>query len=123
MIKCDPRKLHLCSKMSTLSAFIFFRPQATFPLWFRQVHVVNTHSLVHVAYNMVRPLLTQQVKDIIIFHNNLETFHNYVPPEILPEEVGGHLGPFDNASAASAVYQMAPYFEQIKTYVNGEQAV
>ena len=67
---------------------------------------------------MIKPFLNEQVKKSIIFHNNLESFHNYVDKEILPEELGGTQGPFDNSAASSAVYNMSKYFGQVHNYVN-----
>ena len=92
--------------------------QETFPLWFRQVHVVNVSSLLRLAYNMIKPFVSDQIKESIIFHTDLSSFHEYVDKDILPEELGGTNGPFDNFEMASAVYEMSGYFKQVHDYVN-----
>ena len=92
--------------------------QETFPLWFRQVHVVNVSSLLRLAYNMIKPFVSDQIKESIIFHTDLSSFHEYVDKEIVPEELGGTNGPFDNFEMASAVYKMSGYFKQVHDYVN-----
>ena len=92
--------------------------QETFPLWFRQVHVVNVSSLLRLAYNMIKPFVSEQVKESIIFHNDLESFHHYVDKDILPYELGGTNGSFDNDAMSSAVHSMSEYFGQVHAYVN-----
>ena len=64
----------------------------------------------------MRPLLNDRVKDSIIFHNNLESLHNFVDKEILPVELGGNSGIFSNSESVSAVNQMSDYFLQLKNY-------
>ena len=64
----------------------------------------------------MRPLLNERVKDSIIFHDKLESLHNFVDKEILPEELGGNSGTFSNSESVSAVSQMSDYFLQLKTY-------
>ena len=67
---------------------------------------------------MIKPFLTEQVQESIIFHSDLESFHKYVDTEILPEELGGTNGPFENSAMASSVYAMSDYFVQVHAYVN-----
>ena len=67
-------------------------------------------------FNMMRPLLNERVKDSIIFHDKLESLHNFVDKEILPEELGGNSGTFSNSESVSAVCQMSDYFLKLKTY-------
>ena len=92
--------------------------QETFPLWFRQVHVVNVSNLLRLAYNMIKPFVSDQVKESIIFHSDLSSFHNYIDKKTLPQELGGTNGPFDNIEMAAAVYHMSDYFKQVQAYVN-----
>ena len=67
-------------------------------------------------YNMMRPLFNDRVKDSIIFHDKLESLHNFVDKEILPEELGGNSGTFSNSESVSAVCQMSDYFLHLNTY-------
>ena len=66
---------------------------------------------------MIKPFLNEEIKRSILFHRNLDSFHNYVDKEILPEELGGTNGGFDNQDAALAVYNMSEYFNRVHTYV------
>ena len=92
--------------------------QATFPLHFRQIHVINHSTFLQLGYNMIKPFLDEQVKKTIIFHQDHESFYEYVDKEILPEELGGTQGAFDNAAASKAVNDMSKYFVQVQNYVN-----
>lgn len=90
--------------------------QDVFPLWFRQIHIMNAPRAFNMLYNMMRPLFNERVKDSIIFHDKLESLHNFVDKEILPEELGGNSGTFSNSESVSAVCQMSDYFLQLNTY-------
>ena len=67
---------------------------------------------------MIKPFVSEQVKQSIIFHNDLSSFHNYVDKNTLPEELGGTNGPFNNVEMALAVKKMSEYFKQVHAYVN-----
>ena len=67
---------------------------------------------------MIKPFVNNQVKESIIFHDNFESFHSYVDKEILPCELGGTNGSFNNTDMASAVHSMSDYFAQVQYYVN-----
>ena len=36
--------------------------QEGFPLWFRTFHIVNAPMLINVAYNIIRPFLSERLK-------------------------------------------------------------
>ena len=67
---------------------------------------------------MIKPFVSEQVKQSIIFHNDFSSFHNHVDKNTLPQELGGTKGPFDNAEMALAVRKMSEYFNQVHKYVN-----
>ena len=67
---------------------------------------------------MIKPFVSDQVKESIIFHSDINSLHNYVDKQTLPHELGGLNGPFDNSEMASAVYKMSDYFKQVHAYVN-----
>lgn len=87
-----------------------------FPLWFRQIHVMNAPRAFHILYNMMRPLFNERVRESIIFQDDLASLHNFVDKEILPEELGGTSGKFDNSESSFGVSQMSEYFVQLKHY-------
>ena len=66
---------------------------------------------------MIKPFVNERVSQSIIFHDSLESFHGYVDREILPKELGGTNGSFDNSKMAYAVSTMSEYFEQVHRYV------
>ena len=90
--------------------------QDSFPLWFRAVHVINQPRLFNVAYQMFKPFLSEQIKDGIIFHTNVASLHEHIGPEMLFEEYGGKLGPFDNAENFKALEKLSDYFDRLQTY-------
>ena len=63
----------------------------------------------------MRPLFNDRVKDSIIFHDKLESLHNFVDKEILPGELGGKAGKFHNSEA---VREMSDYFLQLRSYAD-----
>ena len=67
---------------------------------------------------MIKPFLNEEVKQSILFHNNLDSFHAHVDKEILPHELGGQQGGFDNSAASRSVYSLSEYFVQVQNYVN-----
>ena len=67
---------------------------------------------------MIKPFLAEEVKNNIMFHRSFESFHKYVDKDILPHELGGTQGPFENSDTWSAVSMMAEYFVQVQNYVN-----
>ncbi len=113
--------------------------QDSFPLWFRSVHVINAPRLFYLvsvlefinssvlvlrllmpfaqAFNVVKPFLNERIKKSIYFHNSIESLHEQVPKEILPKELGGDLGPFDNNACANAVFGIEPHFYRVQAMV------
>ncbi len=67
---------------------------------------------------MIKPFLNQEVRQSILFHNQLDSFHTHVDKEILPEELGGNQGSFDIDAASSSLYSLSEYFIQVQNYVN-----
>ena len=67
-------------------------------------------------YNMMRPMFNERVRDSIIFQQDLACLHMFVDPIILPEELGGTCGKFDNTEPTFAVKQMSSYFAKLKDY-------
>ena len=69
-------------------------------------------------YSVAKPFMHERTSESIIFHDDYDSLHKYVDKKILPKEYGGDIGPLDNRPCAEAVYEMAEYFVQIKTYVS-----
>ena len=72
---------------------------------------------------MIKPFVNERVSQSIIFHDSLESFHGYVDKEILPHELGGTNGEFDNSKMACAVNTMSEYFYQVHRYIENNAAL
>ena len=70
---------------------------------------------------MAKPFLTEDAKKNIIFHSSLQFLHDYVPKEILPQELGGDMGPYDNSYSTQAVFAMKDHFEIMEQCVSANK--
>lgn len=60
------------------------------------IHVVNTSSLINVVMRIVFPFLSSKFKQHIHFHGqDWASLHKFIPPEVLPQEYGGHKSQVD----------------------------
>jgi len=76
----------------------------SFPVWIRQIHIVNNPKILDVLYNLILPFLGKRIRNNIIFHgSNLEKLHAVVPKETLPTDLGGTEGEFDNSECVKAI--------------------
>ena len=67
---------------------------------------------------MIKPFLKEQVRKSIHFHDSLETLHLHVPKEILPIELGGSSGSYDNSACAQATLGLEKHFSKVRTFVS-----
>ena len=67
---------------------------------------------------MIKPFLSEQVRNSIHFHDSLETLHQHVPKEILPTELGGSSGSYDNSACAQATLSLEKHFSKVRTLVS-----
>ena len=67
---------------------------------------------------MIKPFLSEQVRNSIHFHDSLETLHQYVPKEILPTELGGSSGSYDNSACAQATLGLEKIFSKVRTFIS-----
>ena len=67
---------------------------------------------------MIKPFLSEQVRNSIHFHDSLETLHQYVPKEILPTELGGSSGSYDNSACAQATLDLEKHFSNVRTFIS-----
>ncbi|XP_054718537.1 retinaldehyde-binding protein 1-like [Uloborus diversus] len=72
--------------------------QSCCPCLVKQFHVINTPSIFKVGWKLVKPIISTKIRKRISFHksSNWTALHNIVPPTLLPTELGGQLGPFNN---------------------------
>lgn len=94
----------------TMSSFI----QDSFPLWFREIHIVNAPRLFHVAFAVVKTFMNDYIRNNVHFHSQVSTLHEFVDREGLPEELGGCQGKFDNSPCVHQADTMEQYFVHLK---------
>ncbi|GFQ74767.1 alpha-tocopherol transfer protein [Trichonephila clavata] len=70
--------------------------QDCLPIRHKTTHIINHSSIFSVLFSLVKPLLTEKVKNRIYFHDDLQSLHKQISPEILPESLGGRLSDLPN---------------------------
>ncbi|KAL1500923.1 hypothetical protein ABEB36_006342 [Hypothenemus hampei] len=53
------------------------------------VHVINGSRIFDYAFAILKPLLTDYVKQKIVIHQNLASLHEWIKPKFLPKRYGG----------------------------------
>ena len=84
--------------------------------------MVNAPRFFLMAFGIVKPFLSDYVKNNIHFHSNLDALHAKVSKEVLPEELGGTCGKFDNSKAVEHATTMEKSFDDLKScmYADGK---
>jgi len=88
--------------------------QGAFPIRFREIHVVNEYGVFHAVYALVRPFLTEKIRNRLQLHGcchqNLQM--NLGKP-VLPSEYGGEQGMVsecaDEEELAEALANLSDY--------------
>jgi hypothetical protein len=60
-----------------------------------QIHFINCSSVVPKLMTFVKPFLNKEVAESLRFHKTLESLHEMVEKDCLPNEFGGTLGKID----------------------------
>lgn len=96
--------------------------QDYFPLKYNEIHVANTPKVAYYAYQMMKPMMGQNLRDKIHFHTTLESLHQKVDKSVLTEDLGGSLGPPDCQPVLQAALQFAKSdrFQQVKNFIYPE---
>ncbi|XP_050361886.1 uncharacterized protein LOC126781107 [Nymphalis io] len=64
--------------------------QEAVPLRIKSMHFINTSPFLETFLNISKRFMSEKSKNRIMIHNkNIESLHEYVPIEVLPEEYGG----------------------------------
>jgi hypothetical protein len=104
----------MCS-LSLISTFI--RMIIAFPLRVKAVHIVNNFSLASSLYKLVKPFVPGKLQERVFLHgSDFESLHKVIDPELLPEEVKGNLGKFDNKYFIRLVRENAPAVFKMNEY-------
>ncbi|KAJ8960656.1 hypothetical protein NQ314_006048 [Rhamnusium bicolor] len=81
---------HVWQLNSAIANHIVTIAMSSFPIRIEAVHILHQSWIFEIAYNFIRPLINENVKDRILFHgDDLENFHRYVDPKHLPKRYGG----------------------------------
>lgn len=93
--------------MKSMAALI----QNSFPLRFREIHIVNESYLFDIIFALIKPFLTEKIRNRIRFHGaDLKSLHKFISPSILPAEYGGDQPSFDNSDMVQELNKMEGYF-------------
>ncbi|KAG8188110.1 hypothetical protein JTE90_029038 [Oedothorax gibbosus] len=66
--------------------------QDCLPVRDRAIHIIHHSSIFSILFSLIKPLLSEKVKSRIYFHgDDVNSLHKHLPPEILPEDLGGQL--------------------------------
>lgn len=79
-------------RLSLLRCFFGYVMDAH-PLKIKQIHVLNTSSLIDRMMILFKPFLGSKAMKIVHFHApNSQTLFNFFPHDVLPNELGGSAG-------------------------------
>ena len=93
--------------------------QNSFPIRFKEIHIINESPIFQVAFALVKPFLTEKMKQRLQFHGCCqESLHRSVPANILPEELGGDCGEFNNQEVVAELNTMEEFFLQLQNISN-----
>lgn len=92
--------------------------QNSFPIRFREIHIINESYMFDIIYALVKPFLSDKIKNRIRFHGSagFQSLHRYVSPRILPYDYGGDREPFNNSQLREALESSEDYFQELRTY-------
>jgi len=92
--------------------------QNSFPIRFREIHIVNESYMFDIIYALVKPFLSEKIRNRIRFHGTagFASLHRYVSPVILPSDYGGEREPFNNSQLRLALESAEDYFQELRTY-------
>lgn len=64
--------------------------QEAHPVYLKQIHVINTSSLLEKVLTFLRPFMREEVKKLLHFHTEgSDTLYQYIPRDVIPVEFGG----------------------------------
>ena len=82
--------------------------------------MVKPPLMFQMVFGLIKPFLSDYVKNNIHFHNSFESLHEKVSKDILPEELGGTAGKFDNSKTVEMVKSMEKNFADLKSCMYSE---
>lgn len=93
--------------------------QNSFPLRFKEIHIINESPIFSVAFALVSPFLTEKMRKRLRFHgSDLASLHQHLHQEILPVQYGGEVGEqgemLDNRHVVRDLMDMEQFFEDLQ---------
>ncbi|GJQ85285.1 hypothetical protein Trydic_g23183 [Trypoxylus dichotomus] len=58
----------------------------------KAVHILSTTQMLHKFFALIKPFATKKMLDKLHLHQSLDSLHEHVPKEFLPNELGGQVG-------------------------------
>ncbi|KFM57149.1 Alpha-tocopherol transfer protein-like protein, partial [Stegodyphus mimosarum] len=87
------------------------------PIRHKAMHVINNPSIFGIIFGILKPLLSKKLKSRIHLHgDNLNSLHQFIPPDILPEEFGGTQGTFGNEDFYQRLLASEEEFKERQKY-------
>ncbi|KFB46959.1 AGAP004785-PA-like protein [Anopheles sinensis] len=80
--------------MGAAKKHMFYVPEAL-PIRLKQIHFINVVPFMNQIMFLTKPFMRKDVQEMINMHVNLDTLHQAVPIESLPNEYGGNGGSFE----------------------------
>lgn len=78
--------------LSSLKCYLKYMISAH-PIRIKQIHVLNSHAILDKLMIILRPFLGAKAMKVIHFHvPNSSTLYDFVPRDVLPDELGGTIG-------------------------------
>ena len=79
---------NIISNFGCVRAYLNYTQEAA-PTKIAETHFVNCPSIINNLMSYLKPILKKEVRDTLMFHSSLESLYEYVPRDILPEDLGG----------------------------------
>ncbi|XP_052125935.1 clavesin-1-like [Frankliniella occidentalis] len=93
--------------------------QDCIPVKMQALYCVNAPRVFSLTYNAVKPLMKEEFRRKISWHNgDLSSLHKVLPPCVLPKDFGGTKtkDPVDWDGWFGHVLEKAPLFEELRSY-------
>lgn len=91
------------------------------PCLVKEFHIVHTPAIFRATWKIVKPLISEKIKKRITFYKSSrwDSLHRKIDPSILPEELGGQLGPYTQEHWAGDVAEMErKYYDKCRLFLN-----
>ncbi|OQR78406.1 alpha-tocopherol transfer protein-like [Tropilaelaps mercedesae] len=94
--------------------------QNGYPARFKGAHIVNNSRLWNVVWEITKPFLNEKVQKRVHLHaSDMKSLHEFIPPEILPEEYGGKAGVITHHWLVNEMYLVHDEFVENSYYGYG----